>query len=63
MKDQNDLQKMFHFLPAVKYLIEECGAEVDPKDGSGSSPLIYAARFNHMEIVLLSFELFYFILF
>lgn len=40
------------FLPAVQYLVEELGADVDERDGWGYTPLHYAASRGDNELIL-----------
>jgi ankyrin repeat protein len=39
------------FLPAVKYLVEECGADVNARDHEGSTPLHNAAARGDVEMI------------
>jgi hypothetical protein len=39
------------FLPAVQYLVEELGADVDERDGWGYTPLHYAASRGDNELI------------
>lgn len=39
------------FLPAVKYLVEECGAEVNARDHEGGTPLHNAAARGDVEMI------------
>jgi ankyrin repeat protein len=40
-----------NWLPAVKFLVEECGADVNARDGNGYSPLHHAASRGDNELI------------